>query len=31
MNLAICNETFRDHDFPGTCAESMKHLRAAFS
>lgn len=25
MKLAICNETFRDHDFPGTCAEAARH------
>lgn len=25
MKLAICNETFRNHDFPGTCAEAARH------
>jgi sugar phosphate isomerase/epimerase len=25
MKLAICNETFRHHDFPGTCAEAARH------
>lgn len=25
MRLAICNETFRDHDFAGTCAEAARH------
>jgi sugar phosphate isomerase/epimerase len=25
VKLAICNETFRDHDFPGTCAEAARH------
>jgi sugar phosphate isomerase/epimerase len=25
MRFAICNETFRDHDFPGTCAEAARH------
>ncbi len=25
MRFAICNETFRDHDFPGTCAEAVRH------
>jgi sugar phosphate isomerase/epimerase len=25
MKLAICNETFRHHDFEGTCAEAAKH------
>ena len=25
MKLAICNETFRHHDFEGTCAEARKH------
>lgn len=25
MKLAICNETFRDHDFAGTCAEAARH------
>lgn len=25
MKLAICNETFRGHDFPGTCAEAARH------
>jgi sugar phosphate isomerase/epimerase len=26
MKLAICNETFRHHDFPGTCAEAARHI-----
>ena len=25
MKFAICNETFRDHDFAGTCAEAARH------
>jgi sugar phosphate isomerase/epimerase len=25
MRFAICNETFRDHDFAGTCAEAARH------
>ncbi len=25
MKFAICNETFRDHDFAGTCAEAERH------
>jgi sugar phosphate isomerase/epimerase len=25
MKLAICNETFRHHDFAGTCAEAARH------
>jgi len=25
MKLAICNETFRHQDFPGTCAEAARH------
>ncbi len=25
MRFAICNETFRDHDFTGTCAEAARH------
>lgn len=25
MKLAICNETFRNHDFTGTCAEAKRH------
>ncbi len=25
MKFAICNETFRDHDFPGSCAQAAKH------
>jgi sugar phosphate isomerase/epimerase len=25
MRLAICNETFRDHDFAGSCAEAARH------
>jgi len=25
MRFAICNETFRDHDFHGTCAEAARH------
>lgn len=25
MKFAICNETFRHHDFPGTCAEAARH------
>lgn len=25
MKFAICNETFRHHDFPGTCAEAAKY------
>jgi len=25
MKLAIYNETFRHHDFPGTCAEAARH------
>lgn len=25
MKLAICNETFRDHDFSGSCAEAARH------
>lgn len=25
MKFAICNETFRNHDFAGTCAEAERH------
>ena len=25
MRFAICNETFRDHDFTGSCAEAARH------
>ncbi len=25
MKFAICNETFRNHDFPGSCAEAVRH------
>lgn len=25
MRFAICNETFRNHDFAGTCAEAARH------
>jgi sugar phosphate isomerase/epimerase len=25
MKFAICNETFRAHDFPGSCAQAAKH------
>ncbi|MFD2257325.1 sugar phosphate isomerase/epimerase family protein [Luteolibacter algae] len=25
MKFAICNETFRNHDFAGTCAEATRH------
>lgn len=25
MRFAICNETFRDHDFAGSCAEAARH------
>jgi len=25
MKFAICNETFRNHDFEGTCAEARRH------
>ncbi len=25
MEFAICNETFREHDFAGTCAEAARH------
>jgi len=25
MKFAICNETFRNHDFPGSCAEAARH------
>jgi len=25
MRFAICNETFRDYDFTGTCAEAARH------
>jgi len=25
MKFAICNETFRNHDFAGTCAEAARH------
>ncbi|MFK7852090.1 MAG: sugar phosphate isomerase/epimerase family protein [Akkermansiaceae bacterium] len=25
MKFAICNETFRDHDFAGTCSEAARH------
>lgn len=25
MRFAICNETFRNHDFAGTCAEAERH------